>query len=133
MIQSLSQAPAPKKKPTVRWCDMSSTIFASKKCKQNVAKKDDDSKIEDDFADESDANNDSEGSDNEEPEGDDSKTVDDFQGKAFDISHTVDLESEDLADVLSEKDSPVLRKAIVKKTPTLVAASKVLSEEDWEM
>ena len=95
--------------------------------------KDDDSEIEDDFADESDANKDSEGSDNKEPEDDGSETVDDFQGKAFDISHTVDLESEDLADVLSEKDSPVLRKAIVKKTPTPVAASKVLSEEDWEM
>ena len=98
-----------------------------------MAKKDDDSEIEDDFADESDANKDSEGSDNKEPEDDGSETVDDFQGKAFDISCTVDLESEDLGDVLSEKDSPVPRKAIVKKTPTPVATPKVLSEEDWEM
>ena len=120
----MSQAPAPKKKLTVRWNDMSSTIFASKKCKQNAAKKDDDSEVEDDFADESNANKDSEGSDNKEPEDDGSKTVDDFQGKAFDITHTVNLGSEDLADVLSEKDSAVLRKAVAKKTPTPVATPK---------
>jgi hypothetical protein len=113
---------------------MSSTIFASKKRKRNVAKKDDDSEVEDDFADESDANKDGEESDNGEPEDEDgSGTVDDFQGKEFDISRTVDLESGDLADVLSEKDSPVPRKAVAKKTPTPAAAPKVLSEEDWEM
>lgn len=112
----MSQAPAPKKKPTVRWRDMSSTIFASKKRKRNAAKKDDDSKVEDDFADESDANKDGEELDNGESEDEDgSKTVDDFQGKEFDISHTVP------------------RKAVAKKTPTPVAAPKVLSEEDWEM
>jgi hypothetical protein len=80
----MSQAPAPKKKPTVRWRDMSSTIFASKKPKRNAAK-DDNSEVEDDFADESDANEDGEELDNEEPEDEDdgsngSKTVDDFQG-----------------------------------------------------
>ena len=117
---------------------MSSTIFASKKRKRNVATwKDDsvDSDVEDDFADESDANKDGEGSDTEEPEDmdDGSETVDDFQGKSFDISDTVNLESGDLADVLSEKDSLVPRKAVAKKTPAPVATPKVLSEEDWEM
>jgi hypothetical protein len=114
---------------------MSSTIFASKKRKQNVAKKDNDSEVEDDFADESDANKDGEESDSEEPEDEDdgSGTAGDFQGKAFDISRTVNLESGELADVLSEKDLPVPRKAIAKKTPAPVAAPKVLSEEDWEM
>ena len=117
---------------------MSSTIFASKKRKRNVATwKDDsvDSDVEDDFADESDANKDGEGSDTEEPEDmdDGCETVDDFQGKSFDISDTVNLESGDLADVLSEKDSLVPRKAVAKKTPAPVATPKVLSEEDWEM
>jgi hypothetical protein len=32
-------------------------------------------------------------------------TVDDFWGESFDISRTINLESTDLADVLSEKDS----------------------------
>jgi hypothetical protein len=114
---------------------MSSTIFASKKRKRISAEKDDDSDIEDDFADESDANKDGEESDSEEPEGGDegSETVGDFQGAAFDIGRTVNLESGDLADVLSEKDSPVLRKVTAKKAPVPVAAPKVLSEEDWEM
>lgn len=113
---------------------MSSTIFASKKRKWNVAEKDD-SDVEDNFADESDADKDSEGSDSEEPEDEDdgSETVDDSQGKAFDINRTVNLESGDLADVLSEKDSPVPTKAVAKKTPAPVAVLKVLSEEDWEM
>jgi len=100
VIESFSQAP--KKKPTVRWCDISSTIFASKQHKWNTAEKDDGS-------------------------------VDDFQGKAFDISRTVNLDSGDLADVLSDKATPVLRKAIAMKTPAPVAAPKVLSEEYWEM
>ena len=34
---------------------------------------------------------------------------------------------------LLDSVSPVLRKAVAKKTPTPVAAPKVLSEEDWEM
>ena len=50
-------------------------------------------------------------------EDDGSEMVDDFQGKTSDISCTVDLKSGDLADVLSEKDSPV---PIAKKTPTPV-------------
>jgi hypothetical protein len=115
---------------------MSSTIFASKKRKQNIANLEkDDSDVDDDFADESDANKDGEGSDSEEPEdeSDGFETADNFQGKTFDISRTVNLESGDLADVLSEKDSPVLRKAVAKKTAAPVAAQKVLSKEDWEM
>jgi hypothetical protein len=119
---------------------MSSTIFASKKRKQNVAEKNDNSDIEDDFADESDVNKDGEDSGSEEREDEDSGAsettgpgVGDFQGKEFDISRTVNLESGDLADVLSEKDLPVPRKAIAKKMQAPVAAPKVLSEEDWEM
>jgi hypothetical protein len=115
---------------------MSSTIFASKKRKRNVAASEkDNSDVEDDFADESDVDKYGEGSDSEEPEDEDDgyETVDDFQGKAFDISRTVNLESGDLADVLSEKDSPVPMKVVAKKTPAPVAAPKVLSEEDWEM
>jgi hypothetical protein len=113
---------------------MSSTIFASRKRKRMVAEKDD-SDVEDDFADESDADKNGEGLDNEEAEDedDDFGTVSDFQGKAFDIGRTVNLESGDLADVLSEKDSPVLRKAVAKKMPAPVATQRVLSEEDWEM
>ena len=34
---------------------------------------------------------------------------------------------------LPDSVSPVPRKAVAKKTPTPVAAPKVLSEEDWEM
>ena len=59
--------------------------------------------------------------------------MDDFQGKSFDISCTIDLESTDLADVLSEKDL-LPRKATAKKAQLLVTVpQKVLSEEDWEM
>jgi hypothetical protein len=92
------------------------------------------SDVEDDFADESDANKEGEELDSEEPENEDdgSETVDDFQGKTFDISRTVNLESGDLANVLSEKDLPAPRKAVAKKT-TPMAVLKVLSEEDWEM
>jgi hypothetical protein len=63
-----SQAPAPKKKPTAKWCDMSLTIYTSKKCKQNTAEKNGDSDVEDDFADEPDANKGDEQSDSEESE-----------------------------------------------------------------
>ena len=59
--------------------------------------------------------------------------MDDFQGEAFDISRTVNLESGDLADVLSEKDLPMPRKPVAMRTPDPVAAPEVLSEEDWEM
>ena len=123
-------------KPTVKWHDMSSTIFALKKCKRSTTKKNDNSDVDDDFADDSDVNKDGEESDNEEPEddGDDSSgTVDDVQGESFDISPTIDLKSTNLADVLSEKDS-LPRKATVKKAQLPVTApQKVLSKEDWEM
>lgn len=116
---------------------MSSTIFASEKRKRRGAEKNDNSDVEDDFADESDANQDGEGSDSKEPDGanedDGSETMDDFQSKAFDISRTVNLESGDLADMLSEMDSPVQKKAVAKKAPAPAAAPKVLSEEGWEM
>lgn len=74
----------------------------------------DDSDVEDDFADESDANKDGEGPDNEEPEDEDdgSETVNDFQGKAFDTGRRVP------------------RKAVAKKTPAPVATQKVRSEEE---
>jgi len=95
-----------------------------------MAEKDDDSDVEVDFSDHSDANKDGEESDSEEPEDEDdgSETVDDFRGKAFDISCTVKLESGEVAGVLSDKDTPVLRKAIPKKTPAPFVAPKVLSE-----
>ena len=101
MIKSFSHIPAPKKEPTVRWRDMSSTIPASRMRKQNAADPD----VEENFADESDANKDGEESDSEEPEDKDDgfETVDGFQGKAFDISRTINLGSGDLADVLSER------------------------------
>jgi len=73
-----------------------------------MAEKDDNLEVEDDLSDESNANMDGEESENEEPEdGDGSKTVHDFKDEAFDISYTVDLKSGDLADVFSEKASPV--------------------------
>jgi hypothetical protein len=53
----------------VKWPDMSSTIYASKKRKR-TAEKDDDSGV-DDFADESDANEGDEQLDSEESEGKD--------------------------------------------------------------
>ena len=89
-----------------------------------MAKKDDNSEIEDDFADESNANKDSEGSDNEEPEDDGSKTVDDFQGKAFDISRTVNLESEDLADVLLRKTHQCQGKPLRRRPQPLLPHQK---------
>jgi hypothetical protein len=113
---------------------MSSTIFASKKRKQNVAGKDD-SDIEDGFADDSDAN---EGSGRTARSQKIRMIIRDsgwLPGEVFDISCTVNLESGDLADVLSEKGSPAPRKAIAKRPQPLsrFAAQKVLSEGDWEM
>ena len=59
--------------------------------------------------------------------------MDNFWGESFNISCTINLESTDLADVLSEKDS-LPRKATAKKAQLPVTAlQKVLSEEDWEM
>jgi hypothetical protein len=48
---------------------------------------------------------------------DSSITVNDFQGKLFDIGQTIDLESKDryLANVLAEKDL-LPRKAVMRKT-----------------
>ena len=61
--------------------------------------------------------------------------MDDFQGESFDISCTINLESTDLADVLSEHEKGSLpRKATAKKAQLPVTVpQKVLSEEDWEM
>jgi hypothetical protein len=53
-------------------------IYASKKCKWTMAEKGDNSDVEDDFADEPDAK------------------------RSFNIGQTIDLESEDLADVLTD-------------------------------
>ena len=93
-----------------------------------MAKKGDDSHVEDDFAD---GQSDSKVSDKKDDNS--SIMVNDFQSKSFDIGQTIDLESKDLADVLAEKDL-LPRKAIMKKTQPCVAASeKVLSEEYWEM
>ena len=124
----------------MKWRDMSSTIYASKKCKRTTAEKDDDSDIEDDFvgepeldasADEGDEQSDSEESDEQNHSR--SVRINDFQGESFDIGQTIDLESKDLADVLAEKDL-LPRKAITKKTqPCVAAPEKVLSEEHWEM
>jgi ribosome-binding protein aMBF1 (putative translation factor) len=115
---------------------MSLTIYVSKKCKPTTAKKSDDSNVEDDFANEPNANKGDDQSDSEESDkkdDDSSITVNDFQGELFDIGQTIDLKSKDLADVLTEKDL-LPRKAIIKKTQPCVAASeKVLSKEDWEM
>ena len=115
---------------------MSSTIYASKKCKQTTAKKDDDSGVEDDFMDEPDADEgdkQSDGEESDEKDDEGSIMVNDFWGKSFDIGQTIDLESKDLADMLAEKDL-LPRKAITKKTqPGVAAPEKVLSEEDWEM
>jgi hypothetical protein len=88
---------APSVRQTSR--DMSSDTFASKMLKGNAAEMDDYSDVEDDFPDEPDANKDGEELDSDELEDEDdgSETVDDFQGAAFDIGRTVNLESGDLA------------------------------------
>jgi hypothetical protein len=117
---------------------MSSTIFGSKKRKRATNEKDDNSDVEDDFVDDIldhpiDTNSDTNSEDEGTKDDTEDDTIGDFQGETFDISDTVDLDSEELADVLSEKDSMV-KKSIAKKTqPSVAASQKVLSEADWDM
>ena len=80
-------------------------------CKQTTAEKDDDSGVND-FADEPDANESDEQSDSEESDDDGSIMLNDFRGKSFDISQTIDLESKDLLSM----------KTITTKTQPCVAA-----------
>ena len=120
---------------------MSSTIYGSKKRKRTTDKKDDDSDVEDDFVDDqatdtnsdSDANSEDNWEDMQDDGEDSSVKHDDFQGETFDVSDTIDLDSEDLTDVLSEKDSTVKNTVMKKTQPSVAASQKVLSEEDWDM
>jgi len=81
----------PKKKPTVKWRDMSSTIYGSKKRKRTMDKKYEDSDVEDNFSDD-------QATDTRTPTQRTIGTVKhaDFQGETCDVSDTIDLDSEDL-------------------------------------
>jgi len=86
-----------------------------------------DSDVEDDSTEEPDAkkgNEQSGGEESDEKDDEGTITVNDFQGKSFDIGQTIDLKSKDLADVLAKKDLT---------QPCVAAPEKVLSEEDWVM
>ena len=105
------------------------------KRKRATNEQDDESDVEDDFADDPpmDTNSDANSEDEETNDDTEDSAIDDFQAETFDIGDTIDLDSEELADVLSEKDSMV-KKSVVKKTqPSVAASQKVLSEDDWEM
>ena len=100
-----------------------------KKRKRTTAEKDDDSDVEDDFKDEPEDNDQSDSEELNEKDDEGSVTVNDFPGESFDIGQTIDLESKDLADVLTEKDL-LPKKAVTKKIQPRV---KARLEEDWEM
>jgi hypothetical protein len=68
---------------------MSSTIHASKKHKRTTAEKDDDSDVEDDFADEPEGDDQSDGEESNEKDDGSSVTVNDFPGESFDIGQTI--------------------------------------------
>jgi len=86
---------------------LSSTIFGSKKHKWATNKQNDKSDVEDDFADDPpmDTNSNANSEDKETNVDKEDSAIDDFQAETFNISDTIDLNSEELADVLSEKDS----------------------------
>jgi|SRR5882762_8558716 len=133
-----SQAPAPKKKPTVKWRDMSSTIFGSKKRKRTTNETDNtDSDVEDDVAEDppdqpADGNSDTISEDEETKDDAEDDIADDSEGETFDISDTIDLELKELADVLSEKDLMV-KKSVMKNEEPVAVSQKNLSEDDWSM
>ncbi|KAG2055260.1 hypothetical protein BDR06DRAFT_1007163 [Suillus hirtellus] len=106
-------APPPNKKLTVKWRDMSSTIFSSK-CKQMKEDSDDSemSDVNNDFADElegpdEDDNNDSNSNvtsaDPEDIAKDGSSKMDSCNGKSFDVASIINLDSGRPADVLADK------------------------------
>ncbi|KAG1793722.1 uncharacterized protein HD556DRAFT_1308549 [Suillus plorans] len=144
-LRSRQQAPPPKKKPTVKWRDMTSTIFSGKH-KRGKGDNDDDnsenSDVDDDFADEApnepDMDNDDSELDVTDPDDiaeDGSKKVDSFDGESFDAASVINLDSRRLVDVLADKD---LAPAAPRNTITLPPAStvvqdKVLTEADWDM
>jgi hypothetical protein len=114
---------------------MSSTIFASKKRKRPLNAKDEDSDVDNDFADDS---SDEGGGHNDEceihdEECDAEESINSSQGESFDIGETIALESKDLADVLSEKDLIPQRKVAKQAPPVEIASQKVLTDDDWDM
>ncbi|KAG2060034.1 hypothetical protein BDR06DRAFT_1003087 [Suillus hirtellus] len=132
-------APPPKKKPTVKWRDMSSTIFGGK----HKRGKDSDNKIsdvDDDFADELEAPqaNKDNGSDSDpgDKAEDNSSQVDSFDGESFDAASIINLDSRRLADVLADKDlvAPAAPSDIVILPPaSTFEQERVLTEADWDM
>ncbi|KAG1826379.1 dynein heavy chain, N-terminal region 1-domain-containing protein [Suillus variegatus] len=144
-LHSWQQAPPPKKKPTVKWRDMTSTIFSGKR-KRGKGDNDDDnsenSDVDDDFADEAPNEPDMDNNDSEldvtDPDDiaeDGSKKVDSFDSESFDAASVINLDSRRLVDVLADKG---LAPAAPRNTITLPPAStvvqdKVLTEADWDM
>ncbi|KAG1829909.1 hypothetical protein F4604DRAFT_2028999 [Suillus subluteus] len=143
-------APPPKKKPTVKWRDMSSTIFGGKCKRVKEADNDDDhddretSDVDDDFADELEAealDGDDNRSDSDitaDPEDiaeDGSSKVDSFKGEDFDAASIINLNCRKLVDVLADKDlaPAVLRSTVVLPPASIIVQERVLTEADWDM
>ena len=81
-------------------------------------KKDNESDVDDDFANHHpmDTNNSANSEDEETKDDTEDSAIGNFQGETFDISDTIDLDLEDLADVLSGKDSKVKKSPVKKNT-----------------
>lgn len=141
-------APPPKKKPTVKWRDMSSTIFGSKRKRGKEDGTDNDSEtsdVDDDFADELEAgpdepegNNDESDLDVTDPQDiaeDGSSKADSFDGEVFDAARIFNLDSEKLADVLADKDlTPAAsRNTVILPPANTFERERVLTEADWDM
>lgn len=119
---------------------MTSTIFGSKRKRAHDDSDDEDSEVDDDFADEeTDKESEPETDDVPDPEDIDesgSSKVDSYDGEAFDAASTINLDSRKLVDMLAEKDLAHTKEA-PKVVITLPSASlvpdRVLTEADWDM
>lgn len=145
-LLSTYQAPVPKKKLTVKWRDMTTTIF-SKKRKHSADSETNESDVDDDFVDEdSDLNDHPEDDDKDdadvtrsEPDVDTDeceRPTEYFDSDTFDAAKTMNLKSADLIDILVEKDAVPAKPVATKPTaPRVVppAKEKVLVEADWDM
>ncbi|KAG1787911.1 uncharacterized protein HD556DRAFT_1245930 [Suillus plorans] len=137
-------APPPNKKPTVKWRDMSSTIFGSKR--KRTKEDSDDSEMSDvdnDFADElegpdeddDDSNSNVTSANPEDIAKDGSSKMDSCNGKSFDAAGIINLDSGRLADVLADKClAPVApRNAVILSSESSPVQERVLTEADWDM
>ena len=154
-LRNYHQESAPKPIPTIKWCDMSSTINVSKKWKWTLVEDEPSNGSQDinyDIAGEvptdtsvpnADANLDAPNSngDNEDSDIDDdeatTKKADDaahesVEGNAFDIEDIINVDNLDLCDTLSDKPISKPKPLLKEKQPTLViAGAKELVESDW--